>query len=324
MAGVLLSCHSSTEKVVPVSYKSEFLLDTVGYPELMNVDDDFAGGKSVLRMQDRLLLGGAYSQYQVYSYPELYRLNKMVTFPRNIWTSVLDQKLYSYSNGRFSIHKLDDRDSLVCDSTFSVSGIVPTDFQRIARLNDHTYIFSDFGGENVSFYLLDLKKRTFTPKGQNLEDRSRFKDEEKYQSAYIHKVIVKPDQSAFAEIYSFCPRVRIYKSSCELIYDIFLDNPPGNNKVVPVEYKDRYVFLGDAMTTDRFIYIVNPAQKLSELLPKCNLLVLDWNGNLIARYRLDFFIYSSFIEGEDRSLFGTCWKEPEGFRFFRLKFNHNM
>lgn len=322
VAGLLFSCHSSTDKVVSVSYKSDFGLDTVGHPELMTVEDDYASGTTVFHLKDRLLLGGPYSQYQLYSYPELRRLNKMITFPKNTWSSVLDQKLYSYNNGRFSIHKLDNRDSLVCDSVFSVSGIVPMDFQRIDRLNDQTYIFSDYGGDHASFYLLDLKNKTLTPKGRNLEDRSRFKNEEEYRSAYRHVIRVKPDQSAFVEAYCFCPRIRIYNSSCVLTYDIFLDNPPGNDKVVPVEYEKRYVFCDVINVTDHFIYILNRAQPLPYQSSNCNLLVLDWKGNLVARYRLDLFIYSFFVEGDDRSLFGTCWKEPEGFRFFRLKLSY--
>jgi hypothetical protein len=53
------------------------------------------------------------------------------------------------------------------------------------------------------------------------------------------------------------------------------------------------------------------------LLPHCNLLVLDWEGNLVAKYRFSVLINDIFVDEERNILCGSC-SDYESTRFFKM------
>lgn len=71
---------------------------------------------------------------------------------------------------------------------------------------------------------------------------------------------------------------------------------PGNDKIVPTRPLERYWHFSRPFVTNKYIYLINPNQLgAGPLLPHCNVLVLDWEGNLIAKYRFNVLLNDIFV-----------------------------
>ena len=68
------------------------------------------------------------------------------------------------------------------------------------------------------------------------------------------------------------------------------------------------------------IYTVNPEQSMERAVPHGDILVLDWEGNLKARYRLDMYIDGIVVDEERKMIVGCGDKgKGRGRQFFKLK-----
>ena len=154
--------------------------------------------------------------------------------------------------------------------------------------------------------------------GELSENDIRFKNLESFKSAYYHYLMMKPDRSAFVVTYASLRRIRIYDRNENLRHDVFLEGGLGNYKVVPARPSEQYWHFSCPFVTDRYIYLINPNQLgAGPLLPHCNLLVLDWEGNLVAKYRFSVLINDIFVDEERKILCGSC-SDYESTRFFKM------
>lgn len=314
----LLSSCSQEKSSVQVCYKQSFPVDTVMTVQEYAVEED-AKLPQLFKLENRLLVFGDYGMMSIYSYPEL-QLICSQEGPGGASRTIGKGKLYVEKQGKVDAYELEN-DSLVQTSSFAIANKVPYSIGTVQELRPDVYIYSDmsdFPGMR-EFHIMNTQKRQCVSKGDYPEDDKRFKKRREFKTAYMHSLWVKPDKSAFVVVYSQLRRVRIYDKEGELCHDIFLENETGNYKVVPKNASERYWHFGQSFVTDRYIYLLNPDKLgIANAEPRCNILVLDWDGNLVAKYKLNVWVYDFFVDEANGIIFGSCWGNLKKDAFFSL------
>lgn len=323
---LLMGACQQAPRVVPVSYKQDFPIDTAVSVKTFPHGSDLAQPNSIWRIgNDRVLVSGSYDEVGIFSYPDWNYIRKM-TLPHVCYYYYdTDTCLYLESGGNVDVWVLRD-DSLYKSSSFFINK-VPTTINAVQELSPGVYIYPD--NKNYpgmyEFHIMDTNHRKCVSKGSYPEDNSRFKRLKDFKQAYWHYVRVKPDKSAFAVVYTSLSRIRIYNAEGEMQQDVFIEGPLGNYKVVPTRSAEWYCHFYGVIATDNYIYLLNEDRPSSiPVALKNNIMVLDWQGNLIARYRLDVSIRHFFVDEQRNMICGTCWKEGEGIVFFTMDILHKI
>lgn len=320
LIALLFSNCEKSKQPVSVRYSRTFPIDTaIKVDSLYGIKDSYVPGR-LFRIGNRLIVRGDYNMFYIYSYPQLDLLRKQ-EITRSYASATSDgSKIYFETKGDVDVYSLNENDSLCALSSFTIAK-APITIGAVQRLDSNVYIYSDkydFRGLN-EFHIVDIGKKQRLSKGDYPEDATRFKKLEDFKTAYMHSLLVKPDKSAFVVVYSQLKRVRIYEKEGELLHDISLDYSPGNYAVMPEEYEKRYWHFGQFFTTDKYIYILNPDKLgMAPTKPKCNIIVMDWQGKLVARYRLNVWVHDFFVDEPNNMLFGSCWHRSAGSVFFTL------
>lgn len=303
--------------MVPVSYKQDFLIDTTLPVRKYEVESPM-NIYQIERLGDRILAFGDYGEVGIFSYPDLAFIGK-VTLPAAASITTDNDCLYRERGGMVDVYVL-KADSLYKSSSFIIAK-TPYTILTVQELKKGVFIYPDmcdFPGIR-EFHMMDIKNRKRTSKGNYPEDDSRFKHLKDFKLAYAHSLRVKPDKSAFVVTYGQMRRIRIYDSEGELCQDLFLEDSFGNYKVVPVEYSKRYGLLSQPVTTDKYIYVLNSSQPLSgPVAARSNILVLDWQGNLIAKYHFNLYIYNFFIDEKMNIICGVGRDTGNDLFFFKM------
>lgn len=313
------------ERVVPVSYKQHFPIDTAIAVETHSPGDHLVSPGCIDRMGDRILVFGGYDEVGIYSYPDL-NFVKKVTLPSisGTLTTVDDGFIYRVSGGNVDRYVLRN-DSLYRDSSFVVAQSSET-IGAVQELSSGVYIYADgshFSGMH-EFHIMDINCRHCISKGEYPEGNERFKRLRDFKFTYKHSVYVKPDKSSFVVVYGRLRRVRIYDKDGELLHDVFLEDAPGNYKVIPVDYSEWYFHFSSGATTEKYIYLMDyNTPTYPPTKARSNLLVLDWQGNLVAKYRLNVLMHGMFVDEQSNTVYGTGWKPETGIVFFTMNMLHN-
>ena len=112
---------------------------------------------------------------------------------------------------------------------------------------------------------------------------------------YAHEIQVKPDGDRILVSYIRTRRFRIYDIDFRLLHDVCLDYA-SNKYVVDADPNRWTTFIEGCFVTDKYIYLLCPEGE------KSSLVIVDWEGRPIARYRLNEKIFFFFIDS-DRNLF---------------------
>lgn len=309
------ACRQDT-RVVPVTYKQNFPIDTSVAIKTYTVGD-LVQPNRIGRMGDRMIALGGYHEVGIYSYPELDYISKTI-LPASS-TTVRNNYLYCETEGNVDTYVLKD-DSLCKISSFVIAQC-PSSLGTVQELKPGVYIYPDrydFPGMH-EFHMMDIKQRKCISKGNYPEDNRRFKHLEDFKLAYAHDIQVKPDKSAFVVIYSSLRRIRIYDKDGELQYDVFLEGSLGNYKIVPTRASEQYWHFLKGVATDKYIYLLNLDRLgVASMISRSNILVLDWQGNLITKYRLNVSVNDIFIDEQRNVIYGSCWKQEDGVVFFTM------
>lgn len=308
--------------VVPVSYKQDFLIDTSVVINTYSVRE-LVQPKRIKRLGDRVIVFGGYHEVGIYSYPEMDFISK-TTLPAAATSTIGDGCLYRETGGSVDTYVLRD-DTLYKNSSFIIAK-APNTIGTVQELNSGVFIYPDrpdFSGK-CEFHMMDIKHRKRISKGNYPEDDKRFKSLRDFKLAYSHSIQVKPDKSAFVVIYGALRRIRIYDKDGGLQHDLFLEGSSGNYAVVPTRTSEQYWHFHNGVATDKYIYLLNLDRLgIAPMISQSNILVLDWQGNLIAKYRLDVSVNDIFIDEQRNVIYGSCWKQGNGIGFFTMDILHN-
>ena len=320
---LLMGACQQAPRVVPVSYKQDFPIDTAVSVKTFPHGSDLAQPNVIRRMgNDRVLVSGDYYESGIFSYPDLNYIRK-ITMPHDYKRFIGDTCIRQVSGKNIDVFVLRN-DSLCKSSSFVVEK--PHIIMRSEELSPGIYVRADnkdFPGMH-EFHIIDTNRRKWISKGSYPEDNSRFKRMEDFKYAYCHYVKAKPDKSAFAVIYETLSRIRIYNAEGEMQQDVFIEGTAGNYKVVPTRFMERYHIFPETVVTDNYIYLLNNIGKTWTNATPTNILVLDWQGNLIAKYRPDVSIRHFLVDEQRNMICGTCWKEGEGIVFFTMDILHKI
>ena len=308
------ACDTSRKKDVRIEYKSDFLIDTCCALSSISMECNLKT-TSLLRLENRLLAFGDYDRVRIYSYPDL-KFIRIQQLQRNIGKTVVGNELLLESKGKVNRYRLDEQDSLIPCGAFEVLA-VPFSIS-VKSLGKERYVFADnYDLDGTSeFHIVNMKTGEWKSGGEYPESPARFKRLRNFKEAYFHTLNTKPDGTAFVVAYSNIRRVHIYDDSGKLLHAVKLDYVPNDNLVDPNRRKT-YWYIQNAVTTDKYIYLVNPEQQLPPPKNYSEIVVLDWEGNLKIRYRLNKFVVGIVVDEDRKAIIGCCNKSGKG-SFFKL------
>lgn len=329
LSGVVWTCLSlffgacqQAPRVVPVSYKQDFRMDTAIAVKTFPHGSDLAQPNSIWRIgDDRVLVSDGYDEMGIFSYPNWNFIHKII-MSHDYYSVITDSCFYHESGGNVDVFAL--RDDSICkvSSFFNEKAHI---IIHAEELSPGVYIRSDnskFSGMN-EFHIIDTNRDTWVSKGNYPEGHNRFKRIRDFKRAYSHYVKVKPDKSAFAVIYETLSRLRIYDAKGDIRQDVFIEGLTGNYKVAPTRVEELRQIFPISAVTDKYIYLLNCTDKLWTNVAKTDILVLDWQGNLIAKYYPNVSVRDFFVDEERNAIYGTCWKKGEEYVLFTMDILHD-
>jgi hypothetical protein len=196
---------------------------------------------------------------------------------------------------------------------------------RIQKLNDTIYVADNAMDENQEHILIDIGKNEIIKEfGDYPNDNLNVKDNiEKYQ-IYAKFVVSNVKQNKFAVFYQSFPILRIYNKFGELQKNIYIKDD--NSIEYFAENRDQnLIYFSFPYAAENFIYVmrvnkteVQIMEDLNNLKPE--ILVWNWDGNLVARYRLDKIISRFAVSEKYKTLYGTFMMKGNEIYEFDLPF----
>ena len=322
---LFVSCKPA-EVDVPVTYCSSFLLkDTTVMLSEVEMDPIQVNARCMVWDGDKRVLvrtSTSDSIYAVFAYPEMRFLS--YTGSLSEYKQILakcNEGFYLVKDDSLRVYHLTDKDLLQKATTHFLYDSNKIRLSNIKKLNDKIYIayaYTDpsYNDTNLNeFYMLDAESNVLYPKGYYPERTGvRFKTIFDFKFAYAHGVWPKPDGSRILVNYVRTRRFRIYDSGARLLHDVCLDYAP--NKYVVDAAPNRWTtFIRDCFVTDKYIYLLCPEGE------KSSLVIVDWEGRPIARYRLDEKIFFFFIDSGRNLFCGINSNHERSFYFLDLDIN---
>lgn len=323
--GISFEACSQQQKTVSVSYCSSFVKDTsVALSALpLSVDMGYIIGMNYLKGNVILQSGdrGMESKFQVFCLPNMELEAQIKEDERLTHLSYGKNCLLSYDLD--SLYRVDWVNHGLQIQGVSAVPRLPL-MSMVSQLDDNVFLFNKpiTQGKLHEIYCYDVQTGAISSFGIFPEDNSRFKTMNRYQEAYRHALCVKPDGSKILEYYLFLRRIRIYNNEGSLQNDVSIDYEPF--EYVVHSSMCRYFYIGGAWATNQHIYLLCTDRDMNASCPEtCSLVVLDWEGNLLTRYRMDHYI-TSFIIDEKENVFYGCGPSNSHAVFTFLLSNNDM
>lgn len=323
LIGLLFACAERPAEV-PLVYYHSFPKDTTMMLQEISREPSFypltmlmGDGRVLVRSN---CLPGEGSPYFVYKYPDMTLLTgfgeKLEC--RSFWQ--LDENSFGQvrSDSLFT-YRFVTGDSLKQEAASFFGGGLPS-YQGIASLSNDLYAYSNSYEQSgmCEYFIRDIKRNLVHPIGQLVESAERFKSVYELKVAYGKGVKVRPDRVYTLIYYSRIRRFRIYDAEGTLLHDVFLDCS-SCAKVVDADRRRWRSYIQEAYVTNKYIYLLAYERGSSgDDMAPCDLLVTTWDGNPVARYRLNQFISSFFIDESMGRFYGINPGNNKYFYSFNL------
>lgn len=320
VCSLLLSCgQKNSSSVVTLRYCNSFLKDTtISIQEIPMNEASLC--YRFMKMGDRVISLEAYNVLGIYRYPDLTLIHKQQSAAFSDLFVVRDT-LYARNGNTIDKYLFGKDEFLHCESSFILKKGGSQSIWGLQKIGDNRYVYPDnYDLAGLSeFHILNTEDNECLSKGEYIEDASRFKKLNDFKLAYSHALYVKPDQTLFCLFYFQNRRIRIYNAEGDLVQDVFLDYPPGNNRVIDLKYDKRYMHFQRGFVTNEYIYLFSPDKREdSVVVPEGNIVVLDWAGNLITKYRLNCYVHDFFVDEHTHQLVGSCVNSQRIYGFFKF------
>lgn len=323
LIGFFCSCAERPAEV-PLVYYHSFPKDTTVTLQVIPREPSYSplimlmgGGRVLVYSNFREGEGPAYF---VYKYPEMTLLtgfgdksefSPLWRLDENRFGQVRSDSLFTY--------KFVDGDSLKQESA-SFFGGGKGRYLHLAPLSNSLYAYSNsYERRGMSAYFIrDIKENSVNPIGQLPESAERFKSVRELKSAYAGSVEVSPDRKYTLVYYYRIRRFRIYNAEGTLLHDVFLDCS-SCAKVVNADRRRWRSYIQGAYVTDKYIYLMAYGENLydNDMNP-CDLLVMEWNGKPVGRYRLNQYICSFFVDESTKRFYGINPGDNQNFYSFNI------
>lgn len=320
LCAILFSCDPNDSSVIALRYSSSFSMDTTMLVQEFPMDEPSLCYR-LIKLGNRMIAQEGYDVLGIYRYPDMTLIHKQSSIAFCDLFGVHDT-LYAGSGNSVDLYLLGKDELLYRDSSFSLNKGISGCVWGLQKMGENRYIYPDnYDLPGLSeFHILNAENNSCLSKGEYIEDVSRFKKLKDFKLAYSHSLYVKPDKTLFCLFYHLNRRIRIYNDKGDLQEDVFLDYPPGNDKVVSLKYDRRYSHFQRGFVTNKYIYLFSPDNILKgdTATPEGDILVFDWYGNLVTKYRLNCFVYDFFVDEQTRKLVGSCVNSHGIYGFFKF------
>lgn len=214
-------------------------------------------------------------------------------------------------------------DSLITKSAVDIIAL-DNPLNNLRRINDSIYISDNvFSDNEFEHLLINIKENNVINKFGKYPD-SRGLDIKTNEEGYqlFRKVSMSsPSGDHFVAFYGFINRFKIYDGKGNLQRDIFLEDKKGQMLSVTNMMSSPIYFFSQPCVTDDFIYVLRLSMSEADLQKdienfKPELLIFNWDGDAIAKYKLNKPITSITISEKDKKLYGVnLMKENEIYTF---------
>ncbi len=212
-------------------------------------------------------------------------------------------------------------DRLKTTSTIRLPG-VENPINGLQRINDSIYIadnvISDDSNEHI---IMNIKTGIIINKfGNYPTESSAIKENDQKYQIYGKSNISNTELEKFIVFYTHFGNIKIYNKDGGIQKNIFLDD----KEIKKVSFENREqnrTYLALPYATKNYFYILRINKTEDEILNDINnynpeLLIWDWNGNLMNRYKLDKPLTRYAISEKYQKLYGTfVMKEDEIYVF---------
>lgn len=137
---------------------------------------------------------------------------------------------------------------------------------------------------------------------------------------FVNLLEVKPDKSRFVMMYNYYPVLRIFNNDIEVLHEIFIDNLPKQIRFKSLGTKHSNFFKGIIYysylkVTEKYIYTlfelqtgekVREREYRAKSIGSQELHVFNWEGQPVARIKLNNKILSFAPSPDNKYLFFTC------------------
>lgn len=169
----------------------------------------------------------------------------------------------------------------------------------LKRLNDAVYVSnSSMDDLSSEFQLLDVGNRVVESCGVFPDWDSSLKTPVQKKMAYMKSICVNPKTGKKALFYYHYPVMRLYSSSNSLERQICF----GNDCPHMINEEDKMIYFTESYATEDYIYVMFVGKSKKEVgtdLENFNpqILVLDWDGNLVGNFKLDQPVITFAVDG---------------------------
>jgi hypothetical protein len=195
---------------------------------------------------------------------------------------------------------------------------------RLQKLSDTLYMADNIIDGNQEHILINIVKNEIIKEfGKYPDDNLNIKSNLGRYQIYSKFVISNPKGNKFAVFYESFPRVRIYNSIGELQKSVVIKEDM--IRKYSVDNRDQNVIYFSFPYAENFIYVIRVNKtnnQIEESLDnyKPEIMIWDWNGNLITRYKLDKIISRFAVSEKHKRLYGTFVMNENEIYVFDLPF----
>lgn len=314
-------CSCKHDSNVELVYRDSFPKDTVVELTRISMDPAQIRPQRMLMNKGKILIYTSTMDdtvYSVFRYPEM----SFVSYfgRQSEYVVPLDQlntDLFLVRGDSLFSYQWTTGDTLRRISVSYFHKGIPSRMLGVVKLDDKTYAYpnkNDFSGLS-DYFLVDISKHEVYPVGAYPISPAGFYSISDFKAAYCNTLLPKPDGSRLLLFYHKTRRCRIYDRGGYLLHDILLNYDPCQN-VVDIDVHKLFIHINCGFSTDKYIYLLCPDDK--KVGGRTSLLVLNWDGEFLVRYRMDQWISYFFIDESNNKFCGVNSSDYQSFYFFDL------
>lgn len=202
--------------------------------------------------------------------------------------------------------------------------IMENPINGLQRINDSIYFADNFfsDGSNEHLIINVNTGKILNKFGNYPNGNLKIKDNHERYQIYHKSSISDPASDKFVVFYTYFGKIKIYNNTGELIKSIILDDK--EIEMVSLEKREQNkTYFALPYATKNYFSILRINKTDEEIVKDINnykpeLLIWDWNGNLINRYKLDKPLTRYAISEKYQKLYGTFIMKDDEIYIFDL------
>jgi hypothetical protein len=269
--------------------------------------------------------------FKVFKLPEidyLYGLGDIGRGPNEFlfidgnYIRVINKEIELLDNGKLKRIQIAN-DSLITKTANSVI-VLDNPLNNLQRINDSIYISDNIFSDNEYEHLMiNLRTNKVIKKFGEYPDKQGLMIKTNVEGYQVFKKVnnSSPSGDYFVAFYEYFNRFKIYNNNGSLQKDVFLDDEKEPTVSVSNMGNSPIYFFSQPCVTVDYIYVLRLSKSEVDLQKdfgsfKPELLIFNWNGDAIAKYKLNKPITSIAISEEGKKLYGVnIMKENEIYTF---------